>query len=84
MILCKLLSIQIMIGSGCIIAADGVGSIENCCKHILLDVADFGCVAAHAIYDILNMLTVDIHKSFSDISHTVRITCNSYLFSLGA
>ena len=37
---------DIMIYPGCIIAADGIGSIKDGGENILLDVADFGCIVA--------------------------------------
>ena len=74
----------IIIHSCCIITAHGVWRIEDGSKHILLDVADFGCVFADALYDVLNVFSINICKPFSDIGHTMRTTCNGYFFPFGA
>ena len=64
-----------MIYSCRVIAADGGGSIKNGGKHILLGVSDFGRITTHTLYDVFDVFTVNIHKSFYDIFHTMRITC---------
>ena len=74
----------IIIHSCCIITAHGVWRIEDGSKHILLDVADFCCIATHTLNDVLNVYAVNICISFSDIGHTMRTTCNGYLFFFGA
>ena len=55
--------VHIVLHQGRIIAVDGGRGVIQRRQKVFLDIADIGGVVLHAVHDILNMRTVQLHKT---------------------